>query len=210
MNSGVRTLKPSTQRFSPSSTVDRVRLVAGVTVIVISLAVIPLAESRAAPPFAGSGVLAKSLIMDTTGMAATQESLADTWARLELGKNLPGTALPSRPAILDAWGLEETGGFTAEPMDLPHGPAQNPTSAALPIPQMVEGGLARTLEPDTTLTLRFDRPVGSLRTKGQVSFAVEADTSHQVFRLVPGQYVQGQTYPVQVIWNTTTGEPIPP
>jgi lipoprotein-anchoring transpeptidase ErfK/SrfK len=39
---------------------------------------------------------------------------------------------------------------------------------------------------------------------------VSADSAHQVFRLMARDYAQGQTYPVTVIWQTTTGEPLPP
>ncbi|NJD33599.1 MAG: hypothetical protein FIA96_01950, partial [Betaproteobacteria bacterium] len=77
------------------------------------------------------------------------------------------------------------------------------------IPRL-EGDFARTLEPDGSLTLRFDKPVGQIQVGCQAQFSVKADSTHQVFRLEARNYEQGRIYPVQIRWRTTTGDPLPP
>jgi len=77
------------------------------------------------------------------------------------------------------------------------------------IPQL-EGPVERMLAPDASVTLRFDRPVGSLQTKGDLKLAIEPDQAHQTIRLVASDYAQGKTLPVEINWQTTTGVPLPP
>jgi lipoprotein-anchoring transpeptidase ErfK/SrfK len=86
---------------------------------------------------------------------------------------------------------------------------QDREHATIAIPQL-EGSFERMLEPDASVTLRFDKPVGKVQVASQVQFTVNADRSHRVFRLVARNYAQGQTYPVKVIWRAATGEPYPP
>jgi len=86
---------------------------------------------------------------------------------------------------------------------------QDRKHATIAIPRL-EGSFERTLEPDASVTLRFDKPVGKVQVASQVQFTVNADRIHQVFRLVARDYAQGQTYPVKVIWRAATGEPYPP
>ena len=81
--------------------------------------------------------------------------------------------------------------------------------AIIAIPRL-EGGFERMLQPDASMTLRFDRPVGTIQVASQLQFTVKADTSRQIFRLMGGNYAQGQTYPLQVRWRAITGEPLPP
>ncbi|MGZ8216687.1 L,D-transpeptidase family protein [Methylomagnum sp.] len=77
------------------------------------------------------------------------------------------------------------------------------------IPKL-EGLPQRTLEPDASVTLRFDRPVGELRATGDMKIEARPDAAHQVFRLVASGYEQGRSYPLALNWQTDTGVPLPP
>jgi lipoprotein-anchoring transpeptidase ErfK/SrfK len=74
----------------------------------------------------------------------------------------------------------------------------------------LEGRTERTLDPDGSITLQFDQPVGTLETASDVPFVASADVSHRTFKLSAEHYPAGQTFPVQVNMTTTTGVPLPP
>lgn len=74
----------------------------------------------------------------------------------------------------------------------------------------LEGPADRMLEADGSVTLHFDRPVGRLEAVGPMTLKVELDETRQSIRLMSVAHPQGQTFPVQLNWNTTTGVPLPP
>ncbi len=75
---------------------------------------------------------------------------------------------------------------------------------------VLEDPVDRTLDPDGSVTLHFDRPVGHVEVVGPLTWVVEPDATRQSVRLVPVDLAQGQTFTVQLNWNTTTGVPLPP
>ena len=80
-------------------------------------------------------------------------------------------------------------------------------TAAIPI---LEGGAPqRTLAPDGSLTLRFDRPVGKLEADSALDITVQPDAARLSFRLLAGHYEQNQTYPLRIKWATENDVPLP-
>ena len=77
------------------------------------------------------------------------------------------------------------------------------------IPKL-QGPTQLTLMPDASVTLHFDRPVANLQVNGNLQAEVRADETRQNIQLVASNYVQGQTLPVEVNWQTPTGVPLPP
>lgn len=75
---------------------------------------------------------------------------------------------------------------------------------------VLEGPFERTLDPDGSVTLHFDRPVGHVEVVNEETWQVEPDEARQSVRLVPIGLAQGQTFPLELAWNTTTGVPLPP
>ena len=83
------------------------------------------------------------------------------------------------------------------------------TVATVPQP-VLEGRTERMLDADGSLTLTFDRPVGSLEAKSDVPFRVQPDAAQRSFRLSAESYPSGQTFPLDLHLTTTTGVPIAP
>jgi lipoprotein-anchoring transpeptidase ErfK/SrfK len=77
------------------------------------------------------------------------------------------------------------------------------------IPRL-DGAVERSLAPDATIGLQFDRPVGLLQTKGNLALTVEPDQTRRSFRLVATDFPHGQTVPVEVVWESSNGVPLPP
>jgi lipoprotein-anchoring transpeptidase ErfK/SrfK len=68
----------------------------------------------------------------------------------------------------------------------------------------------RVLEPDASVTLHFDRPVGEVQATGELMLRAKPDAAGQNIRLLASAYAQGHSYPVQLNYKTTTGVPLPP
>jgi lipoprotein-anchoring transpeptidase ErfK/SrfK len=78
------------------------------------------------------------------------------------------------------------------------------------IPKL-DSPLRQDLAPDASITLHFDRPVGTLTAAdGNLKLEVRPDETRQTFRLVASDYAQGHTYPMELNWETSTGVPLPP
>jgi lipoprotein-anchoring transpeptidase ErfK/SrfK len=77
------------------------------------------------------------------------------------------------------------------------------------IPRL-SGPTERVFKPDRSVTLQFDRPVGELSVLGDLAVAVEPAADRRSFRLAASNPTQGKRYPVQLVWSTTTGVPLPP
>lgn len=83
----------------------------------------------------------------------------------------------------------------------------NFTTVAIP---KLEGPAARMLEPDASVTLHFDRPIGEVQAKGSLTLSVKPDATGQDIRLLASSYAQDHSYPVQLNYKTTTGVALPP
>jgi lipoprotein-anchoring transpeptidase ErfK/SrfK len=66
------------------------------------------------------------------------------------------------------------------------------------------------LGPDASVTLHFDRPVGEVLAKGDLTLIAEPDATGQNIRLLASAYAQDYSYVVQLNYKTTTGVPVPP
>lgn len=83
----------------------------------------------------------------------------------------------------------------------------NFTTVAIP---KLEGPAVRMLDPDASVTLHFDRPVGEVQATGDLTLRVKPDTAGQNIRLMASSYTQDHSYPIQLNYKTTTGVPLPP
>ena len=74
----------------------------------------------------------------------------------------------------------------------------------------LEGGAVRSIGPDGSVTLAFDRPVGRFEIHGDLEASVQADEKRQSIKILATRYAKGTTIPVQVSWETPSGIPLPP
>jgi lipoprotein-anchoring transpeptidase ErfK/SrfK len=74
----------------------------------------------------------------------------------------------------------------------------------------LEGSAIRALEPDSSVILHFDRPVGEVKATGDLTLTAIPDATGQNIRLVASSYLQDHNYPVQLNCKTTTGVSLPP
>jgi len=74
----------------------------------------------------------------------------------------------------------------------------------------LEGSAFRMLEPDASVTLHFDRPVGELQAKGDLTLSMKPDATGQNIRLLASSYAQDHSYPVRLNYKTATGVSLPP
>ncbi len=83
----------------------------------------------------------------------------------------------------------------------------NFTTVAVP---KLEGPLLRTLEPDASVTLHFDRPVAEVQATGGLKLSAKPDSTGQNISLLASAYEQDRSYPIQLNYKTATGVPVPP
>ena len=74
----------------------------------------------------------------------------------------------------------------------------------------LEGPALRVLEPDASLTVHFDRPVGEVQATGDLTLSAQPDATGQNIRLLASSYAQDHSYPIQLNYKTATGVPLPP
>jgi lipoprotein-anchoring transpeptidase ErfK/SrfK len=74
----------------------------------------------------------------------------------------------------------------------------------------LEGRTERMLDGAGSVTLQFDRPVGTLEVQGAVPFRAQPDESGRLFKLAADSYPAGQTFPLDIHVTTVTGVPVPP
>jgi lipoprotein-anchoring transpeptidase ErfK/SrfK len=74
----------------------------------------------------------------------------------------------------------------------------------------LEGPSYRKLEPDSSVTLHFDRPLEEVQATGDMALNAEPDASGQNIRLLASAYEQDHSYAIQLNYKTTTGVPLPP
>jgi lipoprotein-anchoring transpeptidase ErfK/SrfK len=137
--------------------------------------------------------LSKVELLDSTGKvlseAKNQTSLSLS-APLDFGTRYTIKVTAERP-----WtGQSETREFTF-------------TTVAVP---KLEGPSLRMLDPDASVTLHFDRPVGEVQATGGLTLNAEPDATGQNIRLLASAYAQDHTYAVRLNYKTTTGVPLPP
>ena len=73
----------------------------------------------------------------------------------------------------------------------------------------LEGPALRMLDPDASVTLHFDRPVGEVRATGDLTLSAEPDATGQNIRLLASAYAQDHSYAVKLNYKTTTGVLLP-
>jgi lipoprotein-anchoring transpeptidase ErfK/SrfK len=118
----------------------------------------------------------------------------------------------AKDAVLEApleFGTHYTLTATAERAWLAQRQTKELSFRTVEIPKL-EGAMLRNLDPESSVTLRFDQPVGQLETTGAIKVDVQPDPTHQSFKLIARDYAQGQTIPVELKWQTATGVPLPP
>jgi lipoprotein-anchoring transpeptidase ErfK/SrfK len=81
------------------------------------------------------------------------------------------------------------------------------TTVAVP---NLEAPMLRVLEPDASVTLHFDHPVGEVQATGDLTLSAKPDATGQNIRLLASAYVQDHNYPIQLNYKTTTGVSLPP
>lgn len=83
----------------------------------------------------------------------------------------------------------------------------NFTTVAVP---KLEGPIYRMLDQDASVTLHFDRPVGEVLAKGDLTLHAEPDATGRNIRLLASDYAQDHSYIVELEYKTVTGVPLPP
>jgi lipoprotein-anchoring transpeptidase ErfK/SrfK len=74
----------------------------------------------------------------------------------------------------------------------------------------LEGPVLKVLEPDASVTLHFDHPVGEVQATGDLTLSTKPDATGQNIRLLASSYAQDHSYPIQLNYKTATGVPLPP
>lgn len=77
------------------------------------------------------------------------------------------------------------------------------------IPKLLVPAITR-LRPDGTVALAFDRPVGSLKTEGDLALSVESGADRRTYLLRARHFSQGKTYPLRVLWASVEGIALDP
>ncbi len=114
----------------------------------------------------------------------------------------------SLPAPL-AFGTRHTLRVTAERSWLDQSETREINFTTVAVPNL-EGPVFRMLDPDSSVTLQFDRPVGDVQAKGDLTLIAERDAGGRKIRLLASAYAQNRNYAVQLNYKTTTGVPLPP
>jgi lipoprotein-anchoring transpeptidase ErfK/SrfK len=82
----------------------------------------------------------------------------------------------------------------------------NFTTVSIP---RLEGPIYRMLDQDASVTLHFDKPVGEVQAKGDLTLHAEPDATGHNIRLLASAYAQDHTYEVQLDYKTVNGVPLP-
>ena len=114
----------------------------------------------------------------------------------------------SLPAPL-AFGTRHTIKVTAERSWFGQSETREINFTTVAVPKL-EGPALRKLDPDASVTLHFDRPVGEVQATGDLTLSAEPDATGQNIRLLASAYTQDQRYAIQLNYKTTTGVPVPP
>ena len=150
----------------------------------------------------------KAIILEAVGLGARLskvELLDDTGKVLFDAKDQTSLTLPSPLAF----GTLHTIKVTAKRSWTGQSETREINFTTVAVPQL-EGPSLRMLDPDASITLHFDRPVGEVQATGDLTLSAEPDATGQNIRLLASAYAQDHSYPVQLNYKTTTGVPLPP
>jgi len=114
----------------------------------------------------------------------------------------------SLPAPLD-FGTRHTVKVTAERPWFGQSETREFNFTTVAVPKL-EGPALRMLDPDASVTLHFNRPVGEVQARGDLALSAEHDAGGQNIRLLASAYAQDHSYVVQLSYKTTTGVLVPP
>jgi lipoprotein-anchoring transpeptidase ErfK/SrfK len=133
------------------------------------------------------------------------ELLNDTGEVLFAAKDQTRVSLPTPLAF----GTRHTVMVTAERSWFGQSETREVHFTTVAVPNL-EGPVFRILEPDSSVTLRFDRPVRDVQATGGLTLDAEPDAGGRNIRLLASAYEQDHSYAVQVNYKTATGAPLPP
>jgi lipoprotein-anchoring transpeptidase ErfK/SrfK len=116
-----------------------------------------------------------------------------------------------KPDVKLEFGRKYTLSATAERLWLNQKGSKEVTFTTVSIPK-IESAPRQELAPDGSIQLRFSEPVGAVTSTSDLKLTAKPDEKRQTFALQADttQINQGQTYNVDVNWETRTGVPLPP
>jgi lipoprotein-anchoring transpeptidase ErfK/SrfK len=150
----------------------------------------------------------KTITLEAVGLGARLskvELLDDTGKVLFEAKDQTSLSLPAPLAF----GTRHTIKVTAERSWSGQSDTREFNFTTVAVPKLEVPAL-RMLDPDASVTLHFDRPVGEVQVTGDMTLSAEPDASGQNIRLVASAYEQDHSYAVQLNYKTTSGVPLPP
>lgn len=116
-----------------------------------------------------------------------------------------------KPDIKLEFGKQYTLHATAERLWLNQKESKEATFTTVSIPK-IESSPRQEMAPDGSFQLKFSEPVGAVTSTSDLQLTAKPDEKRQNFALQAdtSQINQGQTYYVDINWETRTGIPLPP
>lgn len=116
-----------------------------------------------------------------------------------------------KPDVKLEFGKKYTLSATAERLWLNQRKSKEATFTTVRIPK-IESAPRQELAPDGSLQLQFSEPVGAVNSTSDLKLTAKPDEKRQNFTLQAdtSQINQGQTFNVDINWETRTGVPLPP
>jgi lipoprotein-anchoring transpeptidase ErfK/SrfK len=149
----------------------------------------------------------KTITLEAVGLGARLskvELFDDTGKVLFEAKNQTSLSLPAPLAFETRYTLK----VTAERSWSGQSQTREVKFTTVAVPKL-EGPALRILEPDASVTLHFDRPVGEVQATGDLTLHAEPDATGQNIRLLASAYLQDHRYNIQLNYKTATGVPLP-
>ncbi|MDD5463346.1 MAG: L,D-transpeptidase [Methylococcales bacterium] len=151
----------------------------------------------------------KAITLEAVGLGARLsrvELLDDTGKILFEAKERVNISLPAPLAF----GTRYTIRVTAERSWFGQSETREFNFITVIVPKL-EGPAFRILDPDASVTLHFDRPVGEVQATSDLTLSAKPpNATGQNIRLLASGYQQGHRYAVRLNYKTTTGIPLPP
>ena len=152
----------------------------------------------------------KTVLIESIGLGT---KLLTAELRDENGQVLAETRNESsfKPDVKLEFGKKYSISATAERIWLNQKGTKEATFTTVSIPK-VESAPRQELAPDGSLQLKFSEPVGAVTSSSDLKLTAKPDEKRQNFTLQAdtSQINQGQTYNVDINWETRTGVPLPP
>lgn len=211
MNSDPRSKKPQPKRSVTSWAVGGLLLTLG-GAFVVGRHILPFGIEMPAYSEANNNAVDPRTKVTIDGIG-----LGTRLIRAEL-RDAAGTVLAEssnqstfKPDIKLDFGKKYTLSATAERLWLGQKETREASFTTVNMPK-IESPLRQELGSDATIRLKFSEPVGPIRVGGPLNLTVKPDENSQSYSLVaePGQFNQGQTYNIDINWETRTGVPLPP